>query len=296
MDLRKTGLLLFLAAALLLAAPHILALTQLLYTYLAFPLKHTHVLGDADGFALHNLSHQAALLAAPSAAPYTTPLVPKIIHQVQLGNITMRPAWAAARAECARHHPAWDLRTWDDAAADAFVAAHYPHLFATYRGYPYEIQRTNILRYLLLHHYGGVYMDLDLKCLQPLDGLLGVPFLTPPANPTGVNNAFIVAAPGHAFLGFVVARVKKFDLRWGMPYVTNMFSTGCQFWSTMHILYPHREELAVLPQEYKVPQRPRRHPALRAPRRLLVAQIRRAPHPPRRHAHRVRQVLAPRPV
>ncbi|TFK47994.1 hypothetical protein OE88DRAFT_1664986 [Heliocybe sulcata] len=243
-DPRKTVLAVVLAGLLLLSARHVLALSQLLYTYVAFPLKHTHVLSVDDAFDLRNLSRHAA-----------PPVVPRIIHQVQLGNITMRPSWAAARAACLALHPpssGWDIRTWDDDAADAFVASTYPELYKTYRGYPYEIQRTNILRYLLLHHYGGIYMDLDLKCMEKLDGLLSVEFLTPPANPTGVNNAFIVAKPGHGFLEFVVQHVVKFDLHWGMPYVTNMFSTGCQFWSTMHTLYPHREELSVLPQEYKL--------------------------------------------
>ncbi|EPQ61256.1 hypothetical protein GLOTRDRAFT_113658 [Gloeophyllum trabeum ATCC 11539] len=257
MDLRKTGLALLALGLLLLAFPHLGALSTLLYTYLAFPLKHTHVLGAADGFDLANLTHQASLLSSPSPSsqPYTTPVVPKIIHQVRLGNLTMRPKWQEAHDACTALHPpaaGWEFRVWDDAAADAFVEQHYPQLFATYRGYPYEIQRTNILRYLVLHRFGGIYMDLDLRCIEPLDGLLGVEFLTPPANPTGVNNAFIVARPNHGFLEFVVGKVKKYDLRWGMPYVTNMFSTGCQFWSTMHTLYPHREQLTVLPQEYKL--------------------------------------------
>lgn len=98
----------------------------------------------------------------------------------------------------------WEYTLWTDESGDAFVKEYYPQLFSTYRGYRQEIQRSNILRcvslaqsalilnadvlpslgrYLVLHHYGGIYLDLDLRCLKPLDAFLTVPFLTPPANP-----------------------------------------------------------------------------------------------------------------
>lgn len=38
---------------------------------------------------------------------------------------------------------------------------HYPWFLPTYVAYPYSIQRVDVLRYFLLHHYGGIYIDLD---------------------------------------------------------------------------------------------------------------------------------------
>lgn len=34
------------------------------------------------------------------------------------------------------------------------------------------IEKSDILRYLLLYHYGGVYADLDVECLRPFEPLL----------------------------------------------------------------------------------------------------------------------------
>lgn len=191
------------------------------------------VLGQADGFDL------ALLVPSPNRS---TPVVPRVIHQVQLGGLAMRPAWAAAREACATLHPAddgWVFRLWDDAAGDAFVRERYPHLFALYRSYDQEIMRSNVLRYLVLHAFGGIYrasslalrfplrqapstpsaaracahsptppplflaltpsrstprahtVDLDLRCRVKLDAFLGEDFVTPPAQPIGVNNAFV---------------------------------------------------------------------------------------------------------
>jgi hypothetical protein len=112
---------------------------------------------------------------------------------------------------------------------------HYPEISAHYEGYRQTIQRANVLRYALLHHYGGVYLDLDVTCRVPLDDLLigehAPSFLTPAAYPAGVNNAFILTRPGHPFLTASLARLPSRDLRWGLPYVENMLTTGCMFFT-----------------------------------------------------------------
>lgn len=89
----------------------------------------------------------------------------------------------------------------------------------------------------MLDHYGGVYLDMDIKCLQPLDGLRDLPFLTPGAFPAGVNNAFILSRPRHPFWEHLLARVEGSDLNWGLPYVENMLSTGCMFFSNAWMDY-----------------------------------------------------------
>lgn len=46
---------------------------------------------------------------------------------------------------------------------------HYPWFLPTYRSYAYAIQRVDVVRYFLLHHYGGLYLDLDVGCKKRLD-------------------------------------------------------------------------------------------------------------------------------
>lgn len=121
-------------------------------TYLLSSSYPTPVLGSPpDGFDLVNLH------PAPGK---TMEVVPRVIHQVRLGGLAMRPAWEEARASCVALHPAsegWEFRLWEDAEGDAFVKADYPELFDLYRGYEQEIMRSNVLRYLVLHKFGGVY-------------------------------------------------------------------------------------------------------------------------------------------
>jgi mannosyltransferase OCH1-like enzyme len=181
--------------------------------------------------------------ATSDSATSPTKLVPKIIHHIALGSGANLGKYASAIESCRNLHPDWDHRFWTDANATSFVSVNYPEIFPHYTGYLQNIQRANILRYALVHTFGGVYLDLDITCLASLDStsLLELPFITAGAYPAGVNNAFIAAQRGHPFLTELLRSVPRHDLYWGlpmrMPYVENMLTTGCMFFSNRWMAY-----------------------------------------------------------
>jgi mannosyltransferase OCH1-like enzyme len=209
-------------------------LLTLLYTYAAFTFLPHAVLGDGDGWDLDNL-------VPPTDA---REIVPRIIHQARLGDLEMKEKWVAANASCAKLHPSpeWRFELWDTERANAFVAENYPDLLETYLGYgqgtlafllpptrvvnsfrlAVEIQRSNVIRYLVLYKIGGIYLDLDIKCLKPMDFFLTVDWVSPPGLPVGINNAFMAVAPGHPFLKHTIDNIKRFDLNWVSLYATDM--------------------------------------------------------------------------
>jgi hypothetical protein len=113
-----------------------------------------------------------------------------------------------------RHHPAWDYRLWTDGDSRQLVADCYPALLPTYDTYDYPIQRVDAVRYCLLNRFGGVYVDMDIECLRPVDELLGehemVLTLEPPIHArymglrSVLSNAFMAARPGHPFLAEIL--------------------------------------------------------------------------------------------
>lgn len=54
------------------------------------------------------------------------------------------------------------LMFWEDKDFVPFVKKHYSEHITLFNSYKYHIQRVDVFRYFLLHHYGGIYMDLDL--------------------------------------------------------------------------------------------------------------------------------------
>ena len=188
-------------------------------------------------------SHPQTLLRYPSpsieADIHEEQLAPRHIHQIHLqeGRPSVLSKHAEAIISCRSVHPEWNHTIWTDETGTDFIQEHYPSIYPHYIGYKQSIQRANILRYALLDHYGGVYVDLDVTCRHSLDDLRHIPWVSPGAHPAGVNNAFILTRKGHPFLKHLLEAVPSRDLNWRLPYIENMLSTGCMFFSNMWMSY-----------------------------------------------------------
>jgi hypothetical protein len=116
-----------------------------------------------------------------------------------------------------RLHRDWDIRLWTDETMRAFVTRAFPHLLPVYDGYPKMIQRADAFRYLVLERLGGVYADLDVEPLAPIDplmgsgGFVGIEPLEHVASdrihaglPFQLTNAFMGAPPEHPLFASIV--------------------------------------------------------------------------------------------
>lgn len=126
---------------------------------------------------------------------------------------------------------------WTDASAREFIAEHYNWFLDTFDGYTYTIQRADAIRYFILYHFGGVYLDLDVGCERPLDPLLTYPVILPRTIPVGVSNDLMFAEKGHPFMAQTIHNLITFDHSWVLNYPTVMFSTGPMFLSAQYGLY-----------------------------------------------------------
>lgn len=183
--------------------------------------------------------------------------IPRIVHQTWRGPAaSLPPAWARARDRCAALHPGWTLKLWSDADARALVARAAPSLLPTYDAYPDAIQRADMMRYVALWAEGGVYLDLDVECRAPMDGLLtppgrldvdaaaakngssGPPASIPPPSailpitwPVSLSNDVMAAEPGSPLMAALIAAAPAAAARtqrWPR-YARVMFSTGPMF-------------------------------------------------------------------
>ena len=73
-----------------------------------------------------------------------------------------------------RKNPTWNLqvlrRHYDQ--LDKLVKEHFPQFWLMYRNYPRPIQQCDIIRYMLMYQYGGVYTDLDVVPNVEIDTVL----------------------------------------------------------------------------------------------------------------------------
>ncbi|MEM7194948.1 MAG: glycosyltransferase [Pseudomonadota bacterium] len=140
-------------------------------------------------------------------------MIPPIIHQTWKNN-QLSHRWQSFANSWKRHHPDWEYMFWTDDDGMSFVDEHYPEFFAVYSNYPYNIQRADALRYLVLLHYGGLYADMDYECLQSFDafrhehGFLCAQEPHVHALQHGVEgllcNALMLSKPDHLFLHEII--------------------------------------------------------------------------------------------
>lgn len=159
-------------------------------------------------------------------------LIPKIIHQTYKTN-DIPEQWVKGRQKCIDLHPDYTYILWTDEMSDTFIKQEYPWFLDTFRSYEYPIERADAIRYFILSHYGGIYIDLDDGCERRLDPLLKVPAFLRKTSPTGVSNDVMGSVPRHPFFLKVIKSLKHYKKNWYIPYMTIMGSTGPLFISVV---------------------------------------------------------------
>lgn len=183
---------------------------------------------------------------SPTSSPSAQPLIPKIIHQTYKDE-NIPEKWRAGQQACIDLHPDYEYILWTDVTARDFIAKEYSWFLETWDSYPYPIERADAIRYFVLAHYGGIYIDLDDGCKRKLDPLLVAPAFVRETVPTGVLNDVMGSVPGHPFFVKVLESLECYNRNWLVPYITIMFSTGPLFVSVMLVQYK-RQVLAQMDQ------------------------------------------------
>ncbi len=131
-------------------------------------------------------------------------------------------------------NPGWEYRLYDDDDIVEFIKNNYePFVLGYYNRInpEYGAARADLFRYLLMHKYGGVYLDIKSAPTKPLDTVLmpddryllshwrngkGERFEGAGLHPELHNipggefqQWHIVAAPGHPFLKAVIKKVLR---------------------------------------------------------------------------------------
>jgi mannosyltransferase OCH1-like enzyme len=164
-------------------------------------------------------------------------IIPKIVHHTwKDANIPEK--WKHSYQSCVEKYPEYEFMLWTDEESDKFIKENYNWLYSTYVSYWYPIQRADAIRYLVLYHFGGIYLDLDIGCRdRSLDDLRIFPAIIPKTKPIGYSNDMLAAHPKHPFFEQLINNLSRWNGWFVFPYLTVIFSTGpmylnIQYWAT----------------------------------------------------------------
>lgn len=132
---------------------------------------------------------------------------------------------------CREYNPTYTVNVWNATSSRQLLEEHYPWFLNTYDNYAHPIQRVDAIKYFVLYHYGGVYMDMDISCRWSLHPLLQYPAWFPEALPLGINNDLMAARARHPILMQMIMALEARNRNLIFPYLTIYWSTGPQFTS-----------------------------------------------------------------
>jgi hypothetical protein len=128
-------------------------------------------------------------------------MLSKRIHYCWFGESDMPESYKSFIAEWERLHPDWTIKRWDE--SNSPMSLPYIKTAIEHNNWA---NISNYVRFYALRQEGGIYLDTDMKVLQPMDMLLeNNCFLGFESGNAGsgefwVNNAIMGAVAGHPFI------------------------------------------------------------------------------------------------
>lgn len=95
--------------------------------------------------------------------------IPKIIHQVHMGTGTLTEQELNWQATWKDKNPGWSYVFWDDRRIKEKLKITHPDILDNCKSYS---EKSDILRFEILHQFGGVYVDTDFECLKNIDPII----------------------------------------------------------------------------------------------------------------------------
>lgn len=178
--------------------------------------------------------------------------VPHIIHQVWISEDNGSPPPFMKRwlESWQKMNPHWVVWMWRSESARKFVISHYPWLLSIYDEFDLIVKRADLLRYLVLHHFGGLAIDIDLESLRPIHRLFGE-FKTPvqiaehDVQRGFYSIGFMASVPLHPLWWHLAHEVKRVAMYNPRTYVVDATGNGLLTRMARHPSF--RSDIASIP-------------------------------------------------
>jgi mannosyltransferase OCH1-like enzyme len=182
--------------------------------------------------------------------------IPRIIHQTYRTH-DVPPKWnLTVQSVMEKNIDNFKYRRWSDDEIHAFVKEYEPHFYRkTFINYPYNIQRVDSFRYVLMFHLGGIYIDMDNGCNRPFRDLINTlesldPYATylaafPLMDSFYVDIEFLISSAGHPLYKQLISRLHLFNHNYLIYWWTIFMSTGPTYATIQQLLFSSSQQSVV---------------------------------------------------
>lgn len=184
-------------------------------------------------------------------------ILPKVIHQIWLGTSKIPERLQTFKSTWIINHPDWAYEEWNDEKSQALINENFKDLSEIYKNLPFLTQKVDVIKYLILYHVGGLYVDYDCECLKPTDILQTnlVNIGLEPRNdtlhkgfPFYLGSAFMSSVPRSEYFKFVIDMcVMKINTYKNQnKYDLVMETTGPTLLNRAYIEYEKKGEITLI--------------------------------------------------
>lgn len=157
--------------------------------------------------------------------------IPRVIHQIWYQGEDQIPEHLQVyRKTWMDIHPDYTFVLWDQQVIESLMKRYPQNIQDLYNSYDIMIQRIDFARYVILYTFGGIYIDMDVKCLKSLNNIYDkhvdknvilsycpydfwhsslLRLVGLEANEKLVNNGVIACIPQHPFMLKVIQQAEK---------------------------------------------------------------------------------------
>jgi mannosyltransferase OCH1-like enzyme len=136
------------------------------------------------------------------------PRIPRIIHQIWLGS-EVPEKYHCLQESFKQFHPDWEYCLWTDEMINTLQLIN-KDVYDSSTNYG---EKSDIARYEILYRFGGVYADMDVKCLASFDEFHHyVDFyagISPLHAEVVAENCIVGSCPGNPILALCIERLTK---------------------------------------------------------------------------------------
>lgn len=191
--------------------------------------------------------------------------IPRFIHQIWISskqNKSIDSKFTQAAQSCKDRHSDYNYTLWTDKNILDWLTENYPWFITIYRSYSYDMQRVDAMKYLLLYHYGGIYIDLDIECLStdivtamlpstPIENEEDEPEIIFHMGTEGIsaNTDIMAAKKFHPFFKLAITRLKQANRWFYFYHLTIILSAGPTYLHGIYRQFPFKERFYFFPNE-----------------------------------------------
>ena len=179
-------------------------------------------------------------------------LIPRKIHQIWLGEKNIPKISKNWMNSWKEFNPEWEYKLWDEQNIKELNVKDlnvYSKQFNP--GY-----RSDILRYVILKKFGGIYVDTDFECLKPIpSNILKYKFIAGMmfGNNPCIGNSILLSAPNFLLLKNILNYIKSKEYKNEINYIIKNSGPDTVTREYFNLEKNNQNECLILPSNYFYP-------------------------------------------